>query len=123
MRCFYHPDSDAVGSCKACSKGLCSECAADLGEGLACRGQHEDLVAELNTLINRNSKAQLAAARGGILLLPAFFTFMGMLLVGTDLYRGRGLLSFGVLMGFGFIAFGSVCYLYNRSIFRPAKDA
>ena len=28
MRCFYHPDRDAVATCKSCGKGLCQECAA-----------------------------------------------------------------------------------------------
>ena len=27
MKCFYHPDRDAVGQCVECSRGLCSECA------------------------------------------------------------------------------------------------
>jgi hypothetical protein len=27
MRCFYHHDKEAVGSCKSCGKGLCPECA------------------------------------------------------------------------------------------------
>lgn len=27
MKCFYHPDRDAVGQCVECGKGLCSECA------------------------------------------------------------------------------------------------
>lgn len=28
MKCFYHPDKDAVAQCSVCSKGLCSECAS-----------------------------------------------------------------------------------------------
>lgn len=30
MRCYYHHDVDAVGICKACSKGICPECSADV---------------------------------------------------------------------------------------------
>jgi len=41
VRCYNHPERDAVGSCKSCCKGLCTECAVDLGHGLSCRGEHE----------------------------------------------------------------------------------
>jgi len=44
MRCFNHQDHEAVGCCKACGKGLCPDCAADLGHALACRGSHEAMV-------------------------------------------------------------------------------
>ena len=36
MNCYRHPSRPAVGSCKACSKGLCLECAHDTKNGLAC---------------------------------------------------------------------------------------
>lgn len=123
MRCFYHPELAAIGTCKACCKGLCASCAADLDEGLACQDRHEALVAEMNVLIRRNTKAQTAAAGGGVLIMPAFFAFMGSMFIGTALYAGRGWLSGGVLMGSGFLLFGLIFYFYNRRIFRPANDA
>lgn len=36
MKCFDHPQADAVGYCTSCSKGLCTACAIDTGSGLAC---------------------------------------------------------------------------------------
>lgn len=36
MNCYRHPSRPAIGSCKACSKGLCLECAHDTKNGLAC---------------------------------------------------------------------------------------
>ncbi|MBP7275989.1 MAG: hypothetical protein KBA51_07280, partial [Kiritimatiellae bacterium] len=35
MKCFNHEDRDAVGTCKSCGKGVCRECAVDMGKGLA----------------------------------------------------------------------------------------
>jgi hypothetical protein len=35
MKCYYHHEVDAVGLCKSCSKGICPECAFDVGGGLA----------------------------------------------------------------------------------------
>lgn len=36
MNCYRHPSRPALGSCKACSKGLCLECSHDTKHGLAC---------------------------------------------------------------------------------------
>jgi hypothetical protein len=121
MRCFNHHDRPAIGTCKECCKGLCTECAADLGHGLACKGQHESMVETLNTMITRNATAYSAAEKGGSFILPAFLGFIGVILIGQTLYAGRGLTSFGVLLGGGFIVFGVVFLLYNRRVFGPRK--
>ena len=54
MRCFQHPDRDAVGICKCCGKGLCPDCLTDLGKGLACRDRCEEQVRSVNDMIERN---------------------------------------------------------------------
>lgn len=56
MRCFYHRDKEAVGVCKNCHKGLCPECASDVGNGIACRGDCETKVQELNGMMARNKE-------------------------------------------------------------------
>src|SRR2546427_2740465 len=47
MKCFNHPLIDAVAICKNCQRGLCLECGADLGDGLACKNQCEAQVKAL----------------------------------------------------------------------------
>jgi hypothetical protein len=54
MRCFYHPEKDAVALCKSCGKGVCPECSADLGKGVACRGRCEDDARGVIQLVERN---------------------------------------------------------------------
>lgn len=66
MRCFNHPETEAIGTCKACNKGLCLECAADLGHGLACKSAHVEAVEDLNTLVARNVRIGNINARGKI---------------------------------------------------------
>jgi hypothetical protein len=56
LRCFYHPEAEAIGVCRNCGKGLCGGCAVDLGDGLACRDRCE---AKAQALINY-SNASLA---------------------------------------------------------------
>lgn len=36
MKCFTHTDSEAVGICKSCQKGICKVCAIELSTGLSC---------------------------------------------------------------------------------------
>ncbi len=41
MKCYFHRQADAVGLCRACSRGLCPECAAEVSTVLACRNRCE----------------------------------------------------------------------------------
>lgn len=66
MNCYNHPDRPAVGTCKACGKGLCADCSSDLGHGLACRGVHELYVAGLTALIERNIKIYGSPAKRSV---------------------------------------------------------
>lgn len=54
MNCFYHPATPAIGQCKYCQRGLCSECAAIVDDVLACQNRHEDEVHKLEKLTARN---------------------------------------------------------------------
>ena len=56
MHCFIHQTDPAVGLCKTCFKALCPECAVDVGNGLACRGECEHRVSELNQMWERSAK-------------------------------------------------------------------
>ena len=58
MNCYYHPSTSAVGICKNCYKGLCENCAVDVGNGLACKGHCESDVEVLNRVLDR-SKTQM----------------------------------------------------------------
>jgi hypothetical protein len=61
MRCFYHQDKEAVGTCRSCGKGVCIECAVDLGKGLACRSRCEETARAVIALIDRNIQLSVAA--------------------------------------------------------------
>jgi hypothetical protein len=54
MNCYYHPDRPAVGVCKHCQRGLCSESAAVIEDVLACKNRHEEEVMALELLTARN---------------------------------------------------------------------
>ena len=70
MRCFYHQDKEAVGTCKSCGKGVCAECAIDLGKGLACRGRCEESTRAIIELVDRNIRLSAGPANAQ-LVVPA----------------------------------------------------
>jgi hypothetical protein len=71
MRCFYHQDREAVGSCKSCGKGVCAECAVDLGKGLACRNRCEDAAKALIQLIDRNLQLVASPTKAHLVVPPS----------------------------------------------------
>lgn len=55
MKCYYHPESDAVAQCKECGRSLCKECSdkyiSDFGEILC-----EDCAKKKNEAIEKEIK-------------------------------------------------------------------
>ena len=54
MNCYYHPDKLALGLCKHCQRGLCSECAALVEDVLACKDRHEGQVRTFDEMTKQN---------------------------------------------------------------------
>ena len=70
MRCFYHQDKEAVGTCKSCGKGVCFECAVDLDKGLACRGRCEEIARAIIEIIDRNVRLSTSPAQAQLVVPP-----------------------------------------------------
>ncbi len=120
MNCFNHQDRPAVGTCKACSKGLCSECATDLGHGLACKGVHEEEVEGINMIISKSKDIYSSAPRN-TMLAPIFYIFMGLVFAGFGYSSKGGVTDLPFVLGIGFLVFGVVVLVKNRALF--GKDA
>ena len=87
MECFYHAGSAAVGSCRACLKGLCRRCAIELEGGLACPQRCEPQVRALVHTLQQSVRFQnvstgfLRSARGLWLGLTGVAGFVGVFVV------------------------------------------
>jgi hypothetical protein len=108
MRCFRHPQSEAVGTCKYCFKGVCTECAKDTGIGIVCSPQCEEEVKSLQAIVDKSKQVFPLVAkthgRNAILLAlfgVAFFVFSA--IARSDSFMFPFLLSFGVIMVIGAI--------------------
>jgi len=58
MKCFNHPQIDAIGFCRACGRALCRECVGEVSGILCCKGRCES-----NTKTGIESEALLREAR------------------------------------------------------------
>lgn len=54
MKCYYHPEKDAVALCKSCHRALCRDCASEVPNGVACKGKCEEEAMFLNEMVQRN---------------------------------------------------------------------
>jgi hypothetical protein len=116
MKCFYHPQRDAVAMCKSCGRGLCPDCAAEVTPGMACVGRCERDVAALNLVIQRSKTAYQKTGRlyrrsaGAILILGLIFLAFGFLPVVVS--RDYTLAVFLAPLGCVFVIWS---YFYYRS--------
>lgn len=103
MKCYEHQQQDAVGLCKSCHKGLCSECSHLVSGSVACHDCQID-VAALNDMVERGQKSyQNLGKQWG----PSVFvnTLCGVLFFGYGLYH-YGSSSSWFLIGLGAVMLG-----------------
>lgn len=116
MNCFYHPDTPAVGSCKYCQRGLCSECTAVIDDVLACKNRHEDEVRQLEQLAARNL-FQSKRISSSYMRNAVFYGLVGVLFAGFGIiqYSFLGLQAvFLILIGFFLLYAAGANYFEGR---------
>jgi len=112
MRCYNHPESEAIATCKHCCKGMCAACAKDSGWGLVCSPQCESEVKALKAMVERNRGMVPVAVkshqRNAMLMFLMALVFIGFGLAVAGAFR-MYLFAFGLVMlvGGGFAVFNS----------------
>jgi hypothetical protein len=90
MRCFYHRDVEAVGTCKSCGRGLCPACVAEVENGLACRSRCEGEVRAINRIISRN-KTAFERTSSAYIRVALFYAAVGAVLIAGAILDWRGM--------------------------------
>lgn len=123
MKCFKHPESEAVGTCKQCSKGMCPACAKDIGMSIVCSTECEAATKLIRTMVEQNKVVYPIAAkthtRNGLMFALMGFVFLlfAIVQIGTVLSVFTGCLGLVMLIG-------SVFYFANgRKYAKLAKMA
>lgn len=113
MKCFRHAELEAVGTCKVCSKGLCPDCAADLGHSIACRGSCEAAAGRLEAIIQQSTVTARSQKRNRY-LAPTFLAVMGLTFLAFGLKDGPDL-NLGTALGSGFLVYAVIHSLAVRN--------
>ena len=120
MKCFYHPQTEAVARCKNCCKGLCPECSADVGNGMACKDRCEDEVMAINEALDKSKNVYQKQARFHstwavlILLLGILFLFLGFVI--------PALAFIGIPMGIIFVIGAALTHRSGRKFLRKQPE-
>jgi hypothetical protein len=82
VKCYDHPEVEAVGVCAHCGRGLCAESAVEIGKRTACKGRCEGEVAAMNAAFTRQqrqgSQANLRSTAFMFLVFSLIFLFFPM---------------------------------------------
>jgi hypothetical protein len=125
MECFTHAGEPAVGTCRACTRGVCRRCAVDLRLGLACAGRCEEaargLIAGLEQSVRLQTLGVASAARTLWFGLSAVGLLVGgfVLLWGASLPRYREI----ALLGLPFLMISVLTFRVARGAGRAAGTA
>src|SRR5436305_11453040 len=119
MKCYVHPNVEAVGVCGACCRGLCAECAAEVRRRLACRGHCEERVGLLlgteDATIEAlgQAKRMVVATRKAYIGLAVFLLVIGLSFI-TVGHLQSDRVFFVAIMGYVFVAFAVVILIAQK---------
>jgi len=129
MKCYYHPDIDAVATCVGCGKAVCQNCAVDVAGKFYCqqclasvtvakvktpdtRPVHNLAVASFALGILGVLACCCASAAGSIVFgIPAVITGWKArkeILEGGEQQRGKELALIGLGLGIAELAWGAI---------------
>ena len=115
MNCFYHQERIAVGACKWCSRGLCTDCAAPLPDGLACIDRHEPHVHRISELTS-SSMRLLPGAAAMRWLLFLFLVANGVFLIAVGFKRTTDALEITATLPLGVLLLALAVFWGVRSL-------
>lgn len=116
MKCYVHPDVDAVGTCTNCGKTVCSNCALEMNGKLICKSCVERMATQPSQQPPEQPAAQpaaqpvapAAAATAGVMTAPArkepiFSIILSFLIPGLgQIYNGQ--VKKGIILLVSYIA-------------------
>lgn len=121
MNCFNHNDTEALGTCKHCNKGICKSCLTDTGDGLACTATCVEQVEMLNSLVRKNQRIHKTTTGAGNSAALLYISIGSLSLLTTLLWLKRldpFLIGFGIVC----IVYGIYIMIRTRSLREQNND-
>lgn len=119
MHCFTHQDNVAVASCKHCGKGLCANCAVDLGHGVACHG-HEQEIEDVRAMMLRANSTHTTNTRYKY-SSPLFFFALGAIFLIYGFMNPGRTSTFTMILGGAFLVYSVVVFAAVRRAFGESQ--
>ena len=123
MKCFNHNDQDAVGVCKHCQKGVCTNCCTLIDGTVSCLGSCEAEVASINYIMEKSKGVykNLDKHWGPATVINGF---SGVLFLGLGIYTFKiGNIFSYFLLGLGVIMVaGGVLSVIQARRMKDQKD-
>ena len=121
MKCYNHPENDAVAVCKACGKAVCRACGIKTGNGFVCQQTCAETLIKKNQLQTRQA-AHLKNIKRLNFLGSLFSIVMGLLFMYFS-SLGYGIVyNFVFLLGAGFTIYGVIAQFVTMVIFFKSKQ-
>lgn len=101
MRCFSHPDVEAVGTCGCCRKGLCRPCASEGSQAITCGDRCKaalDVVARARSTEYRGTARRVGKSANLLIVLGVGLFAASVWLVPEALQRGFALGGLAAVM-------------------------
>ena len=123
MKCYVHTNTDAVGLCSVCARGLCADCVTEARRKLTCRGQCEERahlllkVEDAHVEFIEKTRQALSINRKMYYGVAAFLCLTGVILVVDGRSRAESLTLF---LGYVIAAFGILSFVTARRM--PAGE-
>ena len=120
MNCFKHNQTSSVGVCRNCFKGVCSECAIDFEDGVACSEYCLEKAKATVQVVSNTVLAQRGAKKGRF-IGPSFLIILGIFYLAYATYCNE-LFTFSGALGLGFFLMGIILFFYNIKYFKPIDE-
>lgn len=124
MNCYYRQDQVSVGVCRNCLKGICSNCAVDIGGGIACKNNCETHAKKIvqylqSSMSNADSYKKIYAKSGKGILFSSFIVFaIGLVYILFPFFYGESDGDWFYYVG-GIFIFASILLAIRYIKFRP----
>ena len=120
MNCFKHNHTSSIGICRHCFKGVCSECAIDFEDGIACSEYCLGKAKATAQVLSNTVLAQRGAKKGRF-IGPSFLTILGLFYLAYAAYCNE-LFAFTGALGLGMFLMGTILFIYNTKYFKPIDE-
>jgi hypothetical protein len=109
VKCYNHPDRDAIGTCSVCGQGICDSCSVKVGGKLYCKNDVERGLLSVSALQPPRSAA--TSATSIFFLVFAVFAFVtGLALI----YISGNFASYSNIINTALGSYSSIALIANR---------